>query len=457
MIQNNNRGKWFEMIDDKDKTKAYKRNYSIIFSSFYLVQGLHNGIWGTVLGFYLIVHIRRFDAALLTLITALTILPWSLKFFIGMINDKYQISEKFGRRFPFICIFGTFGGIWWIIMGFYLPLVISMIYILLMLYGLFINIGLAIADTAIDGLILDVTPKENLGRVQGWTFGMLLFGYMAGAYILGIGFILYSLPIPWLFIMEGILMIIVCFSPYFIEEELLSGEKVYVWKKVKEIFSKKQNWKVFTFSAIDRIDGIIIGTFYGLLIWMSLGFIKLEGTTVTYLLSDEGLELYLVAFFFSVLTVIGILLGSFIGGRFADKNRRYAVYFGHLVYIPWLFFSMFFIGFVGGIIGYITLAFSNTAIMVANQTIRGDMSKNYPEMKATYFAITISATNFGMMIGAFIGGLIFILLALYGADFTLIYFIVALFCVGVQLLSFWVFMKIDPAEYEFERHLKKHN
>ena len=156
-----------------------------------------------------------------------------------MINDKYQISEKFGRRFPFICIFGTFGGIWWIIMGFYLPLEISMIYLLLMVYGLFINIGLAIADTAIDGLILDVTPKENLGHVQGWTFGMLIFGHMAGGYLIGISFIILSLPIPWLFMMECILMIIVCFTPYFIEEELISSEKVYVWKKVKDIFSKK--------------------------------------------------------------------------------------------------------------------------------------------------------------------------------------------------------------------------
>jgi MFS family permease len=106
---------------------------------------------------------------------------------------------------------------------------------------------------------------------------------------------------------------------------------------------------------------------------------------------------------------------------------------------------------------YITLAFGNTVITVANQTVRGDMSKNYPEMKATYYAITISATNFGMMIGAFIGGLIFIILALYGYNFTFIYFVVAIFCVGVQLLSFWVFMTINPAEYEFERHLKKYN
>ncbi len=443
------------MAVDKESSVTYKKSYSLIFMIFYLVQGLHNGIWGTVLGFYLIVNIRQFDEALLFLVTALTILPWSLKFFIGMINDKYQISEKFGRRFPFICIFGTFGGIWWIIMGFYLPLEISLIYIFLMVYGLLINIGLAIADTAIDGLILDVTPKDKLGHVQGWTFGMLLFGYMAGGYILGIGFLLLSLPIPWLFIMEGILMIIVCFTPYYIEEELISSEKVYVWKNLKEIFRSKENWKVFTFSIIDRIDGIIIGTFYGLLIWMSLGFIKLEGTTVTYLLSDQGLELYLVSFFFSILAVIGILLGSFISGRLADKNRRHAVYFGHLVYIPWLIFSVFFIRLEWAIIGYITLSFSNTVINVANQTIRGDMSKKYPEMKATYYAITISAANFGMMIGAIIGSLIFIILALSGTDFLVIFFIIAIFCVGIQLLSFAVFMTIDPAEYEFERHLKK--
>jgi predicted MFS family arabinose efflux permease len=162
----------------------------------------------------------------------------------------------------------------------------------------------------------------------------------------------------------------------------------------------------------------------------------------------------MVSLFFSLLAVIGILFGSTISGRLADKNRRRAVYFGHLVYIPWLFFSIFLIGLVGGVIGYITLAFSNTIILVANQTVRGDMSKKYPEMKATYYAITISAANFGMMIGAFVGGLIFILLALYGADFTMIYFVVAIFCVGIQLLSFWIFMTINPAEYEFERHLK---
>ena len=285
-----------------DKTILYTKN-SIIFSSFYLVQGLHNGIWGITLAFYLIVNIRRFDEALLFMVTALTVLPWSLKFFIGMINDKYQISEKFGRRFPFICIFGTFAGIWWIVMSFYLPLDVSLVYIFLMFYGILINIGLAIADTAIDGLILDVTPKDLLGHVQGWTFGMLIFGQMAGGYLLGISFIILSLPIPWLFMMEGILMIIVCFTPYFIEEELISGQEVYVWKNVRDILRKKVNWKVFAFSTIDRIDGIIIGTFYGLLVWMSLGFIKLEGTTVTYLLSDEGLELYLVSLFFSVLAV----------------------------------------------------------------------------------------------------------------------------------------------------------
>ncbi|MHA1254941.1 MAG: hypothetical protein ACTSPS_05005 [Promethearchaeota archaeon] len=58
------------MAVDKESSVTYKKSYSLIFMVFYLVQGLHNGIWGTVLGFYLIVNIRQFDEALLFLVTA---------------------------------------------------------------------------------------------------------------------------------------------------------------------------------------------------------------------------------------------------------------------------------------------------------------------------------------------------------------------------------------------------
>ena len=36
----------------------YKRYYSGIFSFFYIVEGLHNGLWGTTMAFYLITQIQ---------------------------------------------------------------------------------------------------------------------------------------------------------------------------------------------------------------------------------------------------------------------------------------------------------------------------------------------------------------------------------------------------------------
>jgi hypothetical protein len=61
------------------------------------------------------------------------------------------------------------------------------------------------------------------------------------------------------------------------------------------------------------------------------------------------------------------------------------------------------------------------------------------------------------MVGAILGGFLFIFLALYGVNFGSIYFIIVICCIGIQLLSFWVFMTIDPTEYEFKRHLKEDN
>ncbi len=42
------------------------------------------------------------------------------------------------------------------------------VYITLLLVGLLANIGISMGDTAIDGLILDICPKQQLGRTHGF-------------------------------------------------------------------------------------------------------------------------------------------------------------------------------------------------------------------------------------------------------------------------------------------------
>ena len=106
-------------MSNETEKPDFKKSYSYIFSFFYLVQGLYNGLQAIVLPIYLIIVIESLDLAFILIILSIGVIPWSVKFIIGMINDKF--STKYGRRRPWIFIFGIWGGIWFIISGLLLP------------------------------------------------------------------------------------------------------------------------------------------------------------------------------------------------------------------------------------------------------------------------------------------------------------------------------------------------
>jgi len=168
------------------------------------------------------------------------------------VDDKWG-SKKYGRRFPFIISFGIFGAIWWFVMAVYLPTDNS-IYLYLAIYYFMISIGMAFADTALDGLILDVTPKEKLGKVQGLTWTCLLLGMGAGGMVLGLIFLALEM-VPVLFMITGVLMIISCVFPYFIKElpiEEMTTKQL--GRDILSIFTRRKNYKVmlFTFTSSSR-------------------------------------------------------------------------------------------------------------------------------------------------------------------------------------------------------------
>ena len=164
----------------QEKESEFKKSYVHIFCFFYIVQGLYNGIQWIIVPIYLITVVENIDIALILGIFSLAIMPWSVKFFIGLINDKYG-TKKFGRRKPWIFGFGVWAAISFVITGIGLNYVEnSSIISFMLICSLMWNIGFAFADTALDGLILDVTPKNYLGKVQGYTWSMNTAFYMAG-------------------------------------------------------------------------------------------------------------------------------------------------------------------------------------------------------------------------------------------------------------------------------------
>lgn len=436
--------------------KGFKNSYTFIFCFFYLIQGLYNGLQYIVLPIWLIDIVKTVDLSAIIGIFAITSMPWSVKFLIGLINDKYG-SERFGRRFPWIFCFGILAGTSFIVTGIGIPLQSTSLVITFAVLGaLFWNIGIAFADTALDGLILDVTPKEELGKVQGYTWSLNMFGNGAGGIILGAIFFLID-AVPLLFVLEGLLLIISCSFPYFIQETELP-EDIKVWTDLKNIVNKRKNWKVFLFTLLDNIPYNILTVAFGLLVLIYMPNSPISAEVTTIQLMGESLELFTFYSILGAINGVGIIIGSIIGGKLADKRRKMAVYVGNLMYIPFFLISAVFIGSLWlGVIMMVILGAGQGAVKAAYQSVRGDIAKKYPKLKSTYYALLISFLNGGAVVGMGITAILLPTFAGIFKEFVFIYFCIMIVMSIFQICSFLVFRTIDEEEYEFEEYLTTQN
>ncbi len=427
---------------------SYKKSYTWIFSFFYLWEGVHQAI-PAILPYYLLFVFGVYDIALLAFIGFIALLPWSLKFLVGILNDKWG-SPKWGRRFPFILVFGCLAGFTWISMTVLLPLD-ERIYSHLVFYLLIANIGMAVADTSLDGMILDVVPKDRLAKVQGYTWSMLMLGG-AGAAALGLAFY-YLKIVPLIFLLTGVFIVITSVLAYKVKEPPVK-EDLKIGRDLKRLISKRTNWKVFIWTFIIAIAyPCIIGAFMYLM-FISMGIIDISETTLS-LEIGQTTELYILYnIFISGAIGIGIIIGSIVLGRIADKSRKFAIISIYALYLPFCLLSMLFLGFIGGLIANIIFGFIYGAITIVGQTIRGDIAKKrFPDLKSTYYAILISFSNLGQSFGSLILAFMYAQIAPILLNFYVLYLIIALLCTGIVFVSYLTFRTIDPDDYEFEYNL----
>jgi MFS family permease len=437
----------------------YKKFYSYIFIFFYLIEGFVQGIPFLVFPSYLAKVLgNQYDISLWLIVAAIGNIPWAIKLIVGLFNDRYT-SKKFGNRFPWIFSFGIFGAIWWFILAFYLP-TDQTIYTFLALYYFMTALGIAFADTALDGLILDITPKERLGRIQGYTWTMLLLGMGAGGMLLGLIFLAID-AMPILFILTGILTIIACFLPYYIQEPELKEVNKEKWNKdLLSVFTKRKNWKVFSYTFLGAIQAVMLLTFFNYVILVAMGVIDVQNTILS-IIQGDAVNLLGWSSLFYLLNGIGTVIGSLISGRFGDISRRRTVSAVYLIYIPFclisvlpfIFIDTYIVALVFGIIFQVLFGAVQGALVVSNQTVRGDLSKkDYPNLKSTYYALLVSFSNGGQNFGTLAASWLFTFFALFLTSFNLIYFFIASFCSLSLLISFLLFRTIDPKDYEF-KHL----
>jgi MFS family permease len=107
-------------------------------------------------------------------------IPWLIKIVFGILSDTVKVG-KFGRRKPYILIAGLLGLIGWGLMPFYTEPHWS-----IMLVGMLVTGSVALGDTVLDSLGVDITPPTRRSYMQGVAWGARGGGAILTGIFLGI-------------------------------------------------------------------------------------------------------------------------------------------------------------------------------------------------------------------------------------------------------------------------------
>ncbi len=420
-----------------------KKRYIGIFSLNYFTQGITQSFFTTIIPIYLLLLTTTLDAGEISLVMSMVLLPFGVKFIYGILSDKFGL-KKMGRRKPWIIFPSIVSGLLWILLPFVLTPDNAMLMITLL--GIMIVIGVAMGDTAIDGLILDLYPKERLGRVQGICWGFRSVGIIAGGPLVVMLFLGLRGVVEVSFIILGIVMIIFPFLVLLVKEEEKSLE-VNALENLKVIFGKRKNWKVFGFSLFNAIGDGLIFVILPLFVLIQWGLVSATGSEIDLI---GNVDLYAPNALVAFIVGLGVITGALIGGRIADlQSRKRSVYYSFLITtgsfllfvipVPW-YILMIFAFFIGSSAGWRNAAFS---------AVIGQESQLYPEMDSTYYATCNSFVNLGSVIGLQLTSILFLGFAGLPVfrTYALIFLIMAIL-INVDLLPFFM---MDPKEYEIDK------
>jgi len=424
-----------------------KKTYIGIFSLNYFTQGITQSFFTTIIPIYLLQLMSGLDAGEVSSVMSMVLLPFGVKFIYGILSDKYGL-KKWGRRKPWIIFPSIISGLIWILVPFLLTPDNAMLMITLL--GILIVIGVAMGDTAIDGLILDLCPKERLGRVQGICWGFRSVGIIAGGPLIVMLFLGFRGVVEFSFIVLGIAMIIFPFL-VLIVKEVEKPLEINALENLKIIFGKLKNWKVFVFSLFNAVCDGVIFVILPLFVLIQWGLVGATGSEIDLI---GNADLYAPNALVAFVVGLGVIAGALIGGRIADlQSRKRSVYFSlfittgsfllFVIPVPW-YILMIFAFFIGGSAGWRNSAFS---------AVIGQESQQYPEMDSTYYATCNSFVNLGGTIGLQLTSILFICFA--GLPVFGIYALIFLIMAILINLDFLPFFTLDPKEYEINREINE--
>ncbi|MFX0106231.1 MAG: MFS transporter, partial [Candidatus Hodarchaeota archaeon] len=313
--------------------------------------------------------------------------------------------------------------------------------------GFFVVLGVAMADTAMDGFIIEICPKELLGRTTGMVWAFRSVGIIVGGPLILL--LLGVIHIFFVFIFLGIFTIIFSTLTLTIKHKPIV-EDISLVANLKVMFKKSENWKVYFFSFFMAVVDGVIFVFLALFILIQSGYVEAAGATTSVL--EEDLTLYPYQAIITFLTGVGVLTGALIGGTVADEVSRRTAFFASilltvgslallLIPIPQTFNAilLIFAVLVGSSSGWSNSSFS---------AITTQYSQQYPEAPSTYYSICTSFVNLGTQLGLIFTGLIFDTIAGLTTDIVVIFGIIFITMMILSSIAIIPFLLLDRNQYE---------
>jgi PAT family beta-lactamase induction signal transducer AmpG len=348
----------------------------ILFGTLYFIQGAILSYFTGFNGIYLI----SFGVPMsgVGLIGLIGMLPFVLKIFLGILSDRVNLAG-WGYRKPYILL----GVAVQALMLVFVPLVNpGEQFGLYALFGFIMMSGMALYDTATDGLALDTTPADEQGTVQGLMVG----GRALGVTVISAFFGFFANYLSWraafwslaAFSALGLAMAV------FIKEADERARPAFEWSAFKALGRKE----VFSLAILGALYSFIINAVAEIM----NPFFEARFAITAFL---AGL--------YSAVWGLGIVAGGIVGGRGTDKlGHRRSVWLA--MGISLVSILLFLIAPNPGAAFGIALAFGFAFGFYETVYFATSMARTDPRIAASMFSILMAIANIGTGIGLAVTG-----------------------------------------------------
>jgi len=348
----------------------------VIFGTLYFIQGAILSYFTGFNGIYLL----SFGVSMrgVGLIGLIGMMPFVLKIFLGILSDRVNLFGG-GYRKPYILIGVAVQALSLVLVPLVNPATSFGTYALL---GFILMMGMALYDTATDGLALDTTLEEEQGTIQGLMVG----GRALGVTVISVFFGFFADRISWRFAFWFLAVIsaVVFFLAWFIRED---------GKKARPDF----DWSAFrAFGRREVFSLAILGALYSFII-----------NAVAEIMNPFFLEKFTITPFaaglYSAVWGLGIVIGGVLGGRGADKlGHRQSVWTAMVISFAAI---LLFLVVPNERIAYlVTLGFGFAFGFYETVYFATSMARTDPRIAASMFSILMAVANIGTGIGLAVTG-----------------------------------------------------